>query len=229
MPGNSRFPRTDVALDRLERLQAEDVFGVDRVGVASQGLDAGDAQAPADEARPEDAAPAFARARLFRLIERAREGEIELAALLGVRNRLRACAGRGGEALQKTRGDGRLAAALLRPAQDRLARPERSDEIMRRLADAPLWRGETERGAHRPVEKGVGLDSRRPDRFVEARQQHAIEAEQARLEEAEDLEARVAAARRRSPGRGQRLVEQNGIFGERGTGSSRPRLRSIRP
>ena len=58
---------------------------------------------------------------------------------------------------------------------------------MRRLADAPLRRGKAERGAHRSVEKGVGLDCGRPDRFVEARQKHAIEAQETRFEQTEDL------------------------------------------
>src|SRR4029077_12631251 len=107
------------------------------------------------------------------------------------------------------------AAAFLRPAQDRLARPERADEIVRRLADAPLGRRQAQRGAHRPVEKGVGLNRGRPYRFVEARQKHTIEAQETRFEEAQDLQAWVSAARRRSTRRSQRVVEQGGIFVER--------------
>ena len=91
---------------------------------------------------------------------------------------------------------------------------------MRRLADTPLRRGQAQRGAHRPVEKGVGLDRGRPDRFVEARQKHAIEAQETRFEEAEDHEARVSASRRRSARRSQRVVEQSRVFVER----SRERL-----
>ena len=93
--------------------------------------------------------------------------------------------------------------------------PSARDEIMRRLADAPLRRRKAERGAHRPVEKGVGLDRGRPDRFVEARQKHAIEAQETRFEQAEDLQAWVSAACRRSARRRQRIVEQGGVFVER--------------
>ena len=141
--------------------------------------------------------------------------EIALAALLGLSHRLAHRAARRDDALEKAGRDSRLAAPLLRPAQDRLARSERRDEVMRGLADAPLRRREPERGAHRPVEKGVGLDRGRPDFLVEARQKGAIEAEEARFEQAEDLEARVAAARRRSADRGERIVEQNGVFAQR--------------
>ena len=200
----------------FERLQAENVFGIDRVRVAPQRLDPGDAERPGTVLYRRARRRPWRGPERVRLIERAREGEIAPAAFLSVADRLRARAGGGREALQKTRGDGRLAAALLRPAQDRLARPERGDEIMRGLADSPFRRREAERGAHRPVEEGVGLDRRRPDRFVEARQQHAIELEQARLEETEDLQARVTAVRRRRPDRGERLVEQYRVFGERG-------------
>ena len=72
-----------------------------------------------------------------------------------------------------------------------------------------------ERGAHRAVEKGVGLDRGRPDRFVEPGQKHAIEAEETRFQQAEDHEARMAAARRRSARRGERVVEQRRVFAER--------------
>ena len=86
---------------------------------------------------------------------------------------------------------------------------------MRRLADAPLRRRQAERRAHRPIEKGVGLDRGRPDRLVEACQKHAIEAQETRFEEAQDHKARVSAARRRSARRGQRIVEQSRVFVER--------------
>ncbi len=44
VPGNACFARSDVALDRLERLQSENIFGVDRVRIAAQNLDSRDAQ-----------------------------------------------------------------------------------------------------------------------------------------------------------------------------------------
>src|SRR5262249_39432991 len=142
------------------------------------------------------------RPHLGRPIESAREFEITPAALLGFIHGLAAGAGSRDDALEKAGGDGRRAAALLRAAQSCLARPERRGEIMRGLADAPFRRREAELRAHRPVEEGVGLDRGRPERLVKAPENGAIEAEKSRFEQAEDLEAWVAAASRGSAHRG---------------------------
>ena len=213
VPGHSRFARPNVAFDSLERLQSENIFGVDRVRIAAQSLDSSDTQRLRAEFNCRARRWSSLWLEIGRSIESAREREIELAALFRLLHRQGASRSR--HALQKARGDGRLAAALLRPAQNCLSRAERGDEIMRRLADAPLRRGKAERGAHRPIEKGVGLDRGRPDRFVEARQKHAIEAQETRFKEAKDHEARVSASRRRSARRSQRVVEQGGVFVER--------------
>ena len=86
---------------------------------------------------------------------------------------------------------------------------------MRRLADAALRRGKAECGAHRSIEKGVGLDCGGPDRFVKARQKHTVEAQETRFEEAEDHEARVSATCQRSARPSQRVVEQSRVFVKR--------------
>ena len=154
--------------------EPQNALGVDRVRIAPQGLDPGDAERaraqfdrrarrrPLRPARPPPAGRARGRSR------------DRLAAPLGRLDRL--CAGRRLDPQEKARGDGRLAAALLRAAEDRLAGAERGDKVMRRLPDAPLGRREPELGAHRSVEKGVGLDRGRPDLFVEPGQQRAVEA-----------------------------------------------------
>src|SRR5258708_2618987 len=72
-----------------------------------------------------------------------------------------------------------------------------------------------DRGAKWSVETGTGTNRRRPSRFVEARQKHAIKAQETRIEEAQDLKAWVSAVRRRSARRSQRVVEQGGVFVER--------------
>ncbi len=213
VPRHSGFARPNVAFDRLERPQPEDGFGVDRVRVAAQSLDLRDAQRfwPKFEGRARRR-PCLSQDGA-RPVESARELEITLSALFRLHHRLGPGGGR--HALQKTGRDGRLAAAFPSPAQDRLARSQSDDEIMRRLADAPLRRGKAEGCAHRPVEKGVSLDRGRPNRFVEARQEDAIEAQETRFEQAEDHEARVAAAPRRRAYRGESIVEQGGVFLER--------------
>ncbi len=138
--------------------------------------------------------------------------EVDVAAALG---RLDRCAARRADPLQKAGGDGRLAGALPRPAEDRLARAERGDKVVRRLADTPLRGRKSELGPHRAVEKGVGLDRRRPDFFVESCDERAVEGEEARFEQTQDLEPRMAALRVRGSNAGERFVEQRRIFGER--------------
>ena len=64
---------------------------------------------------------------------------------------------------------------------------------MRGLADALLRRGEPEPRPHRAVEEGVGLDAGRPNALVEPAEHDPVEREQARFEQAEDLDAGVAA------------------------------------
>ena len=88
---------------------------------------------------------------------------------------------------------------------------------MRGLADAPLGRGEAELFAHRAVEKGVGLRRRRPHGFIKARQQQPVEAQQARLQQTENGQPRVACALRRRARRHRHLIEQGGVIGERAT------------
>src|ERR1700677_4301894 len=42
VPGQSRFARPNLAFDSLERLQSENIFGVDRIRIATQSLDSSD-------------------------------------------------------------------------------------------------------------------------------------------------------------------------------------------
>src|SRR4029077_10505229 len=44
VPGHSRFTRPNLAFDSLERLQSENIFGVDRIRIAAQSLDSSDAE-----------------------------------------------------------------------------------------------------------------------------------------------------------------------------------------
>ena len=213
VPRNSCFAWPNVALDRVEHLQSENVFGIDRVRIAAQSLDSGDAErfwAQLDR-RAWRRSPL--RLEIGWPIECAREAEIKLAALFRLLHRSGASSSP--HALQKARGDRRLAAALLRPAQNGLARAEGADEIMRRLANAALRRRKAKRGAHRAIEKGVGLDRGWPDGFVQAGQKHAIKAQETRFEQAEDRKAWVSAACRWRARASRRVVEQSRVFVER--------------
>ncbi len=214
VPRDARFALRNVPLDRLHRSQTENMFRVDRVRVAPQGLDPRDAEGSG--AKLDRGPRRWSRLRANRVwpVERAGEGKISFAPLQRLRHPLGPRRGR--HALQEARGYRGLPAAFLHPAQDRLSRAKGADEIVRSLTDAPFRRGQAERCAHRPVEKRVGLDRRRPDSFVEAGQKHAVEAEQTRFEQAEDLQARVPAAGRRGARRGERILEQGGIFAKLG-------------
>src|SRR6202789_1032912 len=81
VPGQSRFARPDLAFDSLERLQSENIFGVDRIRIATQSLDSSDAQG----LRAEFNRGARRRSSLWLeiggTIQRPRESEIKLAAL----------------------------------------------------------------------------------------------------------------------------------------------------
>ena len=213
VPKVADLARSDHWADRRERLQLEDPLGEDRVGVATQGLDAGDAEAVRPQRQRRLRFGAAARPIGGGAVERLGEREIARAARLG--GGVCGLAGDGGDALEKARSDGRRAAALARAADDRFARAERGDEIVRGLADAPFRRRQAERGAHRAVEEGVGLGGRRPDGLVEPGDEREVEGEQPRFEQAEDLQARVGSARRRRALGRQHRVEQRRVIGER--------------
>jgi len=78
---------------------------------------------------------------------------------------------------------------------------------VRGLTDAPLGRGKANFGAHAAVEKRVGLRRRRPHRLVEPAEQHEVEAQQTRFQQAEYFQPRMAAARGRGGPPGERALE----------------------
>ena len=102
------------------------------------------------------------------------------------------------EALQEPRRHHGRAVALLRPGHHHVGAAERLHEIVRRLADPPLRRRQADPGAHRSVQKGVGLGPRRPGALVEPPKHHPVDGEKPRLEEPEDLEAAMGGAGRRA-------------------------------
>ena len=106
--------------------------------------------------------------------------------------------------------------------------PSADDEVVRRLADAPLGRRQPEFGAHRAVEEGVGVDRRRPDLFIEPGDENPIERKKPRFEQAKDGKARMAAGRGGRAHAGERALEQPGILGQACRGRFRPRPRAIR-
>ena len=196
-----------VAFDRLERLQAENVFGVDRVRIAPQNLDSGDAQRLLGEVRPAGAAPAFAAAGT-RPAGRARAQRQDSAR----------------RALPAPSSPRAPAAAAMRcrKREATVGSPPRFFARLRIASGAPsaatkscaVWPMRRS-GAERPSAARIGrlrkasvstaggqTVSSRPARSTRSKLRRRAS------EQAEDHEARVAAARRRSARRGQRIVEQ---------------------
>ena len=213
--------------NRRQWREAQDALGVDRVGVAAQGLDAGDAE----PARPQ---------RHGRRRRRALRGRRRLGAVEGPRpvqvgaparpQRLGRLACERLDAAEEARGDGRRAAAFFRARQHGVAPGECGDEILRGLTDAPLRRRQAEIDAHLPVEEGVAVRRRRPHGLVEAGEHDAVEVQQPRLQEAEQRHAGMASGPRRGPRRGERF-EHVGVVGEAASeafaGGDRPFVQEV--
>ncbi len=213
VPGLARLARAEVLLDRAEDREAEDPLGVDRVRIAPQRLDPRDAERPRTLLDRRAGSWGREGLNLCRLVERARPGEVLCPAPLGLLDRR--LARRRPDALEEARGDGRLSPALFGAGENRLACAERCGEVVRGLADPPLRRRQPEFRPHRPVEEGVGVHCRGPHLFVEAGEQHPVEGEKARFEQAENGETRMAAGRGRRAHAGERVVDQPGVFAER--------------
>ena len=190
-------------VDGVELAQLENVLGVDGVGIAQPVLDLGHRQ----RGRPR-------RARRLRrrlvgaldlggTIERARPGEIVIAAVARTLPAL--FAGHRGEPLHEARGHGRRAGQLGRIGEDHLVGAERLREIVGGERDAPLRQIEAERVAHGPAEPGIGARLRRPDALDQPAEHDAVDALQPRFERAVDAHAHARQLRpphhaiRRSP------------------------------
>ena len=99
---------------------------------------------------------------------------------------------------------------------------------MRGLADAAIRRRQFQFRAHGAIEKGVGLKTRRPDGFVQPRQHQSIGADQARFEQAENLQARMRPRQPAQHALANQRVEKSGVaFGVEGENRIR-RLRQFR-
>ena len=87
VPSHSRFARPNLALDSLERLQSEDIFGVDRIRIAAQSLDSSDAERFWAEFNRGARRGSSLWLEIGRSIQCAREREIKLAALFRLLHR----------------------------------------------------------------------------------------------------------------------------------------------
>ncbi len=193
----------------IERLQAQDIAGVDRVGIAQPVLDLGDRQ----PRRP----------RRERRLRRRALGGFHVAPDDRARGRARdsCCRARATSSQRARRRARRCAARSARPrsarrrawrrGEDDFRRAERLREVVRGQADAALGRIEAEIAAHRPAEPGIAARLRRPGAFVEAAEHDAVDRLQARFQRAEDAHAHVARFRAAHHAVADGGVEQFGI------------------
>src|SRR6202000_2348633 len=128
VPFDADFARAGLLTDRIEGLQFEDALREDRVRIAPQSFDAGDAEFDWPQrqrgswrrpARPFD---------FIGAIDGAGESEVGAAALYRLAKGF--VPGRRGDALQEPRRNRRRTAAFSSAGKDRLLRAERCDKIM---------------------------------------------------------------------------------------------------
>ena len=176
--------------ERLERPEPQDLSRVDRVGIADQRLDPRHRQplrALLDRRRGSRALRLSAARGWSRLRASARISSPRASHLSG--NLL---AGIGGEPLQPARGDLRLAVLRGRRAS---ARPPAGRAPARKSCAArPMRRsgGSSDSAVpHRAREQRIEPRLRRPGAFVQAAEHDHVDALQARLERAPDVDARI--------------------------------------
>src|SRR5579883_2997278 len=175
--------------ERIDFLQAENLFGIDCIGVAPQGLDLGDAQSlwTQFERRPRQGSSDWRRNHAG-TIDLSREVQVKIATLPASLPRL---AAKRCHALKKPRRHRGSPVPFAGPAQDHFSLAHGLGKIMRCLAELALGRAQAQSGAHGPVEKSIAARLRRPNRLIEAAEQNDIGIDQPRLEEAQNLEARM--------------------------------------
>ena len=188
--GGAAVGRIDRSVERFERIKPQDFARIQRIGIAPQRLDIGDAKPFRHQiAGGCRCGPFDRRGCNQRLVERARPIQIDLTAcphiLDGVFARHRY------QALQKARAHHRITAALGGPRDHHFGRTETLTEIMGGLADPPFGARQVERLGNRTAQKRIGLRRRRPDRLVTTAQHHAVGLHQARFQQTPDADARM--------------------------------------
>ncbi len=203
----------DGEIERLQRLQFEDPLGVDGVGIAAQRFDPRDAELATGRSSTGGRGAGRGSGGLVWGLSISRASASHSRAARAQRAAI-GVAGERVDPLQEARCDCRRTRALQRARHHHGARAHRHREIMRALADAPLRRRQPDLRAHGPIEKGVALGLRRPDRFVETRKHDEIGVEQARFEKTKDLQSRMRALRPSYRCAGRETVEQGAIVVE---------------
>ena len=173
----------------IERQQAQNVLGVDRVGIAQPVLDLGHRQPVGRAASGGFGSGRGAGFDLRRMIERARPGEILMAARQhGVPSFSPASA-----AMRCTKREVTVGAPAIFGGAGEMTSGAPS-ACAKSCADRPMRRSgriEAEVAPHRPAQPRIAARLRRPAAFVQAAQHDAVDCLQARFQRAEDAHAHV--------------------------------------
>ena len=176
-------------VDGIERVELENVAGIDGVGIAQPVLDRGDRELCRTRLARRLGLRLLDRLDLRGLVDRAGVANILVAGRL---RRFPALLARDGfQPVQEARGDGRSTADLGRMGEDHVLMAEQLSEVVRRKADAALRKVETEFVTHRPAQPGIDARRRRPHGFDQPAQDDAVGFRQPRFQLAEDVELRA--------------------------------------
>ncbi len=205
----AEFGAAGVGVEFVERLQTEDVAGVDRVGIAQPGLDLGDRERA--RARRQRRAGCGRRVRLVRRgvehFGNARDGRRRgQGAVQSDRAQY------GVEPQQPARGHGGRALVTGCAGQDHLGCRHRLGKIMGRDADRALGEGDAEIAPHLPRHPGIVFPRAGPHTLVEAAQNDEIGLLQPRFDETPNRQPGVSAESRPHHHTGGERLEEGRVM-----------------
>ena len=184
-------------VDGIERVEPQDIFGVDRVGIAQPVLDRGHRQFQGPRRARRLRRGLRDRLDLVGPVQLAGKADIFLAG--GVRGLPALLARDRFQPVQEARGHRGRAADLGGMAEDDVVGAEQLREIVRGEADAPLRQIEAELMPHRPAQPRIDPRRRRPDAFDQPADDDAVGLRQPRFQRAIDLQSeRWSASGRRT-------------------------------
>ena len=174
------FPRADIGIQIIKRLQAQDTLGVEGVGISDKLRRVRNTQATRTQCHRRArrrAAPglciAFRRIQACRPARGITGGDFDLA--LAFQEGFKAC--------QPTCWHAWRATTLARAGQHQFARLRCGmEEIRCHATNARFRRGQAKTRAHRAAHPGAGFGCLRPDVFFQRAQDHAIKMLQTRFQ-----------------------------------------------
>jgi len=181
--GGARF-----GIDRIERTQAQHVFGVNRIGIAQPVLDLSDGEAFWSRRARRGRRGLRCRRNALRPVQFLRPCQIPIAAGDDFPP---AAAGQRREALDKTRGHRGRSLDLGGAAQHHLGCVEQLREVVSAQPDAAFRQIEPKRKPHPPAEPGIGMALRRPLALDQSAEHDAVAVGKPGFEQTENAHPRT--------------------------------------